>query len=280
MNRLIGSIDVTCLGIDLVLVEAQSLPKSGLSERACRSRFCSPPCGAPINISSEPVSESPIRVLLLLENRLLREALARLLRRRADLFVVASFGKEECSPDRPLVTQFDVMVLDFLDTAWLPINLGLKTAGLAAQKVLLISMSDDTDQFLAAVRGGVTAYLLKEASIKEVLEAVRSTFRGEAVCPPQLCGFLFHHVAHMARSRSVPPLAERPNLTLRQQQLVGLVAKGLTNKEIASRLSLSEYTVKNHLSRIMKQVDAESRGQAVRAILSHGYSLNSYEGSV
>ena len=209
---------------------------------------------------------------------MLREALARLLRRRADLSVVASFGKEECSLGRPLVAQCDVMVLDFLDAAWLPVNLGPKAGGLAAPKLLLISMSADTDQFLAAVHGGVTAYLLKEASIKEVIEAVRSTFNGEAVCPPELCSFLFHHAARMARGGSATRFAERPNLTLRQQQLVGLVAKGLTNKEIASRLNLSEYTVKNHLSRIMKQVDAESRGQAVRAILSHGYSLNSYGG--
>ena len=172
------------------------------------------------------------------------------------------------------------MVLDFLDAAWLPINLDLKAGGSSTPKLLLIGMSDDSVKFLAAVRGGVTAYLLKEASIKEVIEAVRSTFRGEAVCPRELCRFLFQHVAHMARSRSVAPLAARPNLTLRQQQLVGLVAKGLTNKEIASRLNLSEYTVKNHLSRIMKQVDAESRGQAVEAILSHGYALNSYEGGL
>jgi DNA-binding NarL/FixJ family response regulator len=212
---------------------------------------------------------------LLLENRLLREALARLLRRRADLSVVASLGKEECSPDRLLVAQCDVMVLDFLDIAWLPVNLGVKAGGLSAQKLLLIGMSDDSRQFLAAVRSGVTAYLLKEASVREVVEAVRSASRGEAVCPPELCGFLFHQVVQMARNRSVPPLTERPKLTLRQQQLVGLVAKGLSNKEIASRLNLSEYTVKNHLSRIMRQVDAESRGQAVQALQSYGYSLSS-----
>jgi DNA-binding NarL/FixJ family response regulator len=61
--------------------------------------------------------------------------------------------------------------------------------------------------------------------------------------------------------------------------LVGLVAKGLTNKEIASRLNISEHTVKNHIRRIMKQVDAESRSQVVEAIRSHGYTLSSYEGT-
>jgi len=68
----------------------------------------------------------------------------------------------------------------------------------------------------------------------------------------------------------------KPDLTLRQQQLVSLVAKGLTNKEIASQLNLSEFTVRNHIHRILKQVDAESRSQAVEAIRSHGYSLSAH----
>ena len=66
-------------------------------------------------------------------------------------------------------------------------------------------------------------------------------------------------------------------LTLRQQQLTALVAKGLTNKEIAARLNLSEYTVRNHIYRIMKQVDARSRSRAVQMILSSGYSFSSFE---
>jgi DNA-binding NarL/FixJ family response regulator len=73
-------------------------------------------------------------------------------------------------------------------------------------------------------------------------------------------------------------MIKRPDLTFRQQQLVCLVAKGLTNKEIASRLNISEHTVKNHLRRIMKRADAENRSQAVEAIRSHGYSLNPYGG--
>jgi DNA-binding NarL/FixJ family response regulator len=68
---------------------------------------------------------------------------------------------------------------------------------------------------------------------------------------------------------------ERPKavLTIRQQQLIALVAKGLTNKEIASQLNLSEYTIRNHIHRIMKQVEVGSRGEAVQAIRAHGYSI-------
>jgi two-component system response regulator DesR len=67
----------------------------------------------------------------------------------------------------------------------------------------------------------------------------------------------------------------KPDLTLRQQQLVTLVAKGLTNKEIASHLNLSEFTVRNHIHRILKQVDAGSRSEAVETIRAYGYAISS-----
>ena len=71
----------------------------------------------------------------------------------------------------------------------------------------------------------------------------------------------------------LPASTSRPDLTVRQQQLVALVAKGLTNKEIASHLNLSEFTVRNHIHRILKQVDAETRSEAVETIRAHGYAI-------
>ena len=104
---------------------------------------------------------------------------------------------------------------------------------------------------------------------------MRAVFRGEAVCPPQLCSTLFRFVAQVAREISLQNSASKPDLTLRQQQLVTLVAKGLTNKEIASQLNLSEFTVRNHIHRILKQVDAVSRSEAVETIRAYGYSISS-----
>ena len=221
---------------------------------------------------SETAPESPIRVFLVLQNRLLRDALGRLLRKRADLLVVGCSGPEECSQQSLLESQCDVLVLDFFDVSWRPANLRVNAECLSVPKLVLIGMSGDAEQFLAAVRGGVSGYLLKEASLSEVVAAVRATFREEAVCPPKLCVSLFQHVSQMLKESCSPPSEARPDLTFRQRQLVALIAKGLTNKEIASRLNLSEYTVKNHVHRIMKQVDAESRTQAVDTILSYGYS--------
>jgi DNA-binding NarL/FixJ family response regulator len=117
-------------------------------------------------------------------------------------------------------------------------------------------------------------YLLNDASASDLVAAVRAVHRGEAVCPPQLCSTLFRFVAHIVEEMPVKRAASRPDLTLRQQQLISLVARGLTNKEIASQLNLSEFTVRNHIHRILKQVNAGSRREAVETIRGHGYTIN------
>ena len=222
---------------------------------------------------SEGDPEYPIRIFLLFENRLLREALDKLFSKRTDLFVVGCSGPDGASPQTLSESQCDVLVLDFFDVRLLPTNLRLERNDLSSVKSLLIGMSSDSELFLAAVRGGVTGYLLKEASFLDVVAAVSVIFHGGAICPPELDALLFNFVSHAASSVVIQPASERPKLTIRQRQLMALVAKGLTNKEIASRLNLSEFTVRNHIHRILKQVVADSRSHAVDIILSHGYSL-------
>ncbi len=199
------------------------------------------------------VPSESIRVFLLIENRLLQ----------ADLNV-----------QQVLDSNCDVLVVASFQTNCLPASITLECIGQLSLKVVLIGMDCDEEEFLAAVRAGVTGYLLKDASASDVLNAVRSVFRGEAVCPPQLCSTLFRFVAQTAKEMPARDSALRPELTLRQQQLVSLVAKGLTNKEIASLLNLSEFTVRNHIHRILKQVDAESRSEAVDVIRASGFVLN------
>lgn len=215
-----------------------------------------------------------IRVFLLIENRLLREALVRLLRKRSDLTIVGQSGQADLNVQRVLESNCEVLVVASFQTNWLPASISLECIAQLGLKVVLIGMDSDEEQFLATVRAGVTGYLLKDASASDVLNAVRSVFRGEAVCPPQLCGTLFRLVAQTAKEMPVSSTAPKPELTLRQQQLVSLVAQGLTNKEIASRLNLSEFTVRNHIHRILKQVDAESRSEAVDVIRASGFVLN------
>ncbi len=222
---------------------------------------------------NESVPISPIRTFLLIENRLMREALVRLFCKRSDLLVVGQSGHAEGTARHVLDSHCDVLVFDSLQTEWLPANIALASRDHASFRAVVIAMESDEEQFLAAVRSGVTGYLLQDASASDVVAAVRAAFRGEAVCPPQLCSALFRFVAQTARAMPLQNSASRPDLTLRQQQLVTLVAKGLTNKEIASHLNLSEFTVRNHIHRILKQVDVGSRGEAVEAIRAHGYAI-------
>jgi DNA-binding NarL/FixJ family response regulator len=215
--------------------------------------------------------ERRVEVFLLIENRLVRETLERFFGAQPELVVVgqAAPTDEIRLPDR----RCDIVVLDDLDSAFLlgpTLHLarpeGPKTA------LVLIGMEENEGQFLAAVRCGVVGYLLNDASANDVVDAVRAAARGEAVCPPRLSLTLFRTVALAARE--VPPPSKRGSvhsLTIRQQQLVSLVAKGLTNKEIASQLNLSEFTIKNHIHRIMKQVEAESRHEVVAAVRGSSY---------
>jgi DNA-binding NarL/FixJ family response regulator len=224
---------------------------------------------------SHLASDSQVRVFLAIQNRLLREALVRLFRKRVDLLVVGQ-GAPADTDAAVLETHCDILLLDTLSYASGSAELFALGALVDAVKTILIGMDADEKQFVAAVRAGIKGYLLKDASTGDVIAAVRTVSRGEAVCPPRLCSALFRFVALTPRE-SPAERSTKPDLTLRQQQLISLVAQGLTNKEIASRLNLSEFTVRNHMHRILKQVDAENRSQAVEAVRSHGYSISAHQ---
>jgi len=209
-----------------------------------------------------------VRIFLLVGNRLLRDTLLRLFRKPSDVSIVGQ-GSPSATPSTDIKeSNCDVILADSIPASS---SGDAGPYGIPGGELLLVGMEDDEDQFLSAVRAGSSGYLLKDASAADVLSAVRSVSRGEAVCPPRLCLSLFKWVADESRDISRRDPDSRPSLTMRQQQLVSLVARGLTNKEIASELNLSEFTVKNHLHRIMKQVDAESRHEAVESARAHGY---------
>ena len=220
------------------------------------------------------VTCEPVRIFLLIENRLLREALVRLLRTRPDFTVVGQSGQTDLTIQEMLQAKCDVLVVGSFQSNWLAATFAHESAGRPAFKIVLIGMEADENQFMAMIRAGVTGYLLKDASASDVVYAVRAVFRGEAVCPPQLCSTLCRFVAQMSKEARAQGIPSRPDLTLRQQQLVALVAKGLTNKEIASRLNLSEFTVRNHVHRILKQLDAETRSEAVDVVRASGYMIS------
>jgi DNA-binding NarL/FixJ family response regulator len=215
-----------------------------------------------------------IRVFLLIENRLLREALFRLFRKHSDILVVGQGGQADPNPQPILDKQYDILIMDSAEVKKLVASTTFESIGQTGCKTILIGMESNEEQFIAAVRSGATGYLLQDASSSDIVAAVRAVSRGEAICPPQLRSTLFRVVAQQARELPIHSTSSKPDLTLRQQQLVTLVAKGLTNKEIASHLSLSEFTVRNHIHRILKQVNAGSRSEALETIRAYGYRIS------
>jgi DNA-binding NarL/FixJ family response regulator len=221
--------------------------------------------------SVKKLPAGPTQVFLLVENRLVRETLVRLFRKRSDLCVVGQGSSTEAI--EVLNSQCDIVVLDNLHmVSLLGPRLPHRLQATGTVGVVLIDMQDDEKQFLTAVRSGVSGYLLSDASASDVVAAIRAVARGEAVCPPRLCLALFRLVAQAAVETQAQIKQESMHsLTIRQQQLISLVAKGLTNKEIASQLNVSEFTIKNHIHRIMKQAEVESRYEMVRAARASGY---------
>ena len=206
------------------------------------------------------ILKSLIRVFLLVENRLLRQALSHLCRKQGALQIVGETGRDGIGPQQIGQSQCDVVILDFFDPKWLPCS--PTRQGTGEIKVILIGMENDDQQFLEAAKAGVVGYLLKDASASEVIAAIRATSRGEAICPPRLCLTLFQWVAQ-STSRAKELAVRLPTFTLRQRQLIDLVAKGMSNKEIANELKLSAFTVRNHLHRILKVSGVGTRREAV-----------------
>jgi two-component system, NarL family, response regulator DevR len=228
-------------------------------------------------VNTNSASESPIRIYVLEQNRLLREAFVQLLRKRSSLTVVGD--SDDCSKAYGELTaiQCDVLLLNSLEILQV-IRQKAETAECLKQtKLLLFGMKEDPECFLQAVRLGASGYLLNEASSTEIIAAVRGVAQGEAICPPKLCKSLFDHLSKrlFLNCGQVEPRGRPANdLTCRQRQLMALVAKGMTNKEIGASLQLSEFTVKNHIRRIMAHLQADSRHAAVDAIRTGGLFLS------
>jgi DNA-binding NarL/FixJ family response regulator len=222
-------------------------------------------------------SESPIRIYLLAQNRLVREVLVRMFRKRMDLTVVGVNHDSARAIEELTVIPCDLLLLDSLDTLRAIGQTVMATERLRQVKIVLFGMEEDPECFLRAVRLGVSGYLPKDASSAQMIGAVRNVMQGEAICTPKLCKLMFEVVSKslLPNSETVGQGSNMVNdLTCRQRQLMALVAKGMTNKEIAASLQLSQFTVKNHIRRVMTHLRAASRHQAVDVIRTSGLPLS------
>jgi len=222
------------------------------------------------NVSAKSIEAN---VFLATENRLLRDTLARLLRKQSGIRVAGVVASPENIFVQIRQSDCDTVLTDFSPGSSGAQVLHTLREQISQLKVILIGMEDDPELFMNAIRLGARGYVLKDASALEIVNAIRRIGRGEAICPPNLCAVLTEYVCNEERKKISSAGSAGANggrLTHRQVQLMNLVADGLSNKEIATSLNLSQYTVKNHLHRVMRQVEAANRYDAVAAIRASG----------
>ena len=199
-------------------------------------------------------------VFLVAENRLLREALVRVLSKKADVAVVGATAFAPSTLNEISATQPDVVLVDSEVLVFERSRIVAQIhAILPDTKVVMIGMERDERTFFRALQEGVIGYVLKEASALEIVAVIRAVASGEAAFPGCFSRTIVRYATlHLAGNPGY--MVPSPHgLSRREQQLVELVRIGLTNKEIATRLNLAEQTVKNHLHRILRKVGAADR---------------------
>lgn len=139
-----------------------------------------------------------------------------------------------------------------------------------SSKVLVLSASDEREDVLEAVKAGATGYLVKSASKQELDAAVRATAQGRAVFTPGLAGLVLGEYRRIARDTAGPSDPPGPSLTERETEILRFVAKGLTAKQIAERLSLSHRTVENHVQATFRKLQVGNRVELARYAIEHG----------
>ncbi|SRR6266545_4101127 len=212
-----------------------------------------------------PESSAPsdaIRVLICDDHALFRRGLIMVLEAEEGIEVVAEAEDGDEAIRKAEEFAPDVVLMDVR----MP-----KVSGIAATraiadviptaKILMLTVSDEEADLYQAIKAGATGYLLKEISIEEVADAIRAVTAGQSLISPSMASKLlveFNNLAKQAEERMVVP-----RLTERELQVLKLVARGLSNREVAEDLFISENTVKNHVRNILEKLHLHSRMEAV-----------------
>lgn len=204
-----------------------------------------------------------IRLILIEDNRLLREGIIGMLKKEPDINVIASFGDTELAADKIIELKPDIVLLDL---------------GLANQNSLelVTSMKEDNpdirvivmdlvpiqEDILIFVEAGVWGFILKDATVAEFIKTIHDVAAGEKILPKILTGSLFSQIMDQALKELSPSkLIQSVRMTKREREIVELIAEGLANKEIAYKLNLSIYTVKSHVHNILEKMALNTRVQ-------------------
>ena len=207
-----------------------------------------------------------IKILLIEDNRLLRDGIAAMLKKQTDMHMGATVGNGENILVMIAKLKPDILLLDL----GLRNQNSLQIVKLAKEdfpeiKVIvmdLIPLQADVFEF---VQAGVSGFILKDADITEFYRTIRSVYKGAQILPVHLTGSLFSQIVEHAISNAKPSvIVESVRMTKRERQVIELISDGSTNKEIAQQLHLSTYTVKSHVHNILEKLALNTRVQIAK----------------
>ena len=199
-----------------------------------------------------------IRILVADDHPLFREGVVHSLASEADLNVVgqAASGEEALRMARDLLP--DVVLLDIAMPGWGGIATAEKiTTACPATRIMMLTVMEDEDKLLASFKAGARAYVLKGVSAHELARVVRSVAQGEVYVTPSLAAGIL-----LTLTRNPAPQDPLEGLTDRESEILQLVVRGLTNREIGERLHLSEKTIKHYITNILEKLHVRSRVEA------------------
>ncbi len=217
--------------------------------------------------------ETPIRVMVVDDHPMWRDAVERDLQAAGlDVVAVAADGHQALArfpAARPQVVVLDLQI---------PGPNGVEVTQQVLRtdpgaRVLILSASGEQDDVLEAVKAGATGYLVKSASRAELLDAVRRVARGDSVFTPGLAGLVLGEFRRLSDPATAGPATgddDHPELTERETEVLKMVAKGMSYKQIAERLVLSHRTVQNHVQNTLRKLQMHNRVELTRYAIERG----------
>jgi two-component system, NarL family, nitrate/nitrite response regulator NarL len=223
--------------------------------------------------------KAPTRILLVDDQPLFRGAIAALLASQPDMEVVGEAENGLVGVEMARALRPDLVILD-VD---MPVMNGVEAVKLIREqvmdvKVIMLTVSDYEDHVLDALRNGAHGYLLKDLRPEQLHDMIRSVMRNETPISPAVAGRLLREIREGGvRNVSTPTEEEARSVTPRELEILRLVAEGLSNKEVAKRLVITEGTVKNHVHNALEKLHLENRIQAAAYVIRQGLGSPSGE---
>jgi DNA-binding NarL/FixJ family response regulator len=209
-------------------------------------------------------TDQALRVLIVDDHALFRRGLQMVLKQEEDIDVVGEAGDGHEAVQKAQELMPDVILMDVR----MPRRSGIEATQqikdvLPHVKILMLTISDEEADLYDAIKAGASGYLLKEISIDEVADAIRSVWAGQSRISPSMASKLLTEFAAISKRADESQRLPAPRLTDREMEVLKLVAQGLNNRDIAKELFISENTVKNHIRNILEKLHLHSRMEAV-----------------